>query len=64
MKHTDKITDEIYKESFNKFNPTELFSQLVAVLSREKDRGQMDKLIKDLKSLSGKIFVELKKPKD
>lgn len=51
------------KSSFNKENPTELFSQLVKVLSREKDRGKVENLIKDLKSLSSQVYVELKKPK-
>lgn len=51
------------KKAFNKENAPELFSQLVKVLSREKDRGKVEQLIKDLKSLSSKVFVELKKPK-
>lgn len=51
------------KQSFNKENPTELFSQLVKVLTREKDRGKMTRLIDDLKDVSKKVFVEIKKPR-
>lgn len=49
------------KKSFNKYNPTDLFSQLVKVLSGKSDAGNMDKLIRDLKGLSSKVFIELKK---
>lgn len=51
------------KQAFNKENPADLFSQLVKVITREKDRGNMIRLIPDVKSLSGKIFTEWKKPK-
>lgn len=48
------------KESFNKENPLELFSQLVKVLSK-KQTPEMKQIISELKSLSGKAFEELKK---
>jgi len=66
----EDIIQEILKEahekkSFNKYNPSELISQLVGVLSKEpkREKGQMDKIIKELKSISGDVFKELKKPK-
>jgi len=47
------------KVSFNKENPVDLFSQLVKVLSRKNDKGQMESLIQQLKEISSKIFSEL-----
>lgn len=48
------------KESFNKENPLELFSQLVKVLSK-KNTPEMKQIISELRSLSVKAFEELKK---
>jgi len=66
----ENLIQEIVKEShnkksFNKFNPSELINQLVGVLSKEpkRERGQMDKIIKELKQVSSDVFKELKKPK-
>jgi hypothetical protein len=49
------------KQLFNKFNPQDLFSQLVKVLS-QKDSDEMKEIIRDLRSLSSKVFKELKTP--
>lgn len=61
----EKLIEQIVKESFNKYNPSELVNQLVTVLSKEpkRERGQMDKIIKSVREISSDIFKELKKPK-
>jgi len=51
------------KVSFNKENPVDLFSQLIKVLSREKNRGKINELIGQLRDISSNIFTELKEPK-
>lgn len=51
------------KKSFNKYNPQDLFSQLIGTLSKEEDRGNMKALVKELRQMSSKVFQELKKPK-
>lgn len=53
------------KRSFNKYNPSELISQLVGVLGKEpkREKGKMDDIIKEIKSISSDVFKELKKPK-
>lgn len=48
------------KQSFNKENALELFSQLVKVLSK-KNTPEMKKIISEIKSLSSKAFEELKR---
>ncbi|MDD5649626.1 MAG: hypothetical protein PHF86_04300 [Candidatus Nanoarchaeia archaeon] len=51
------------KEAFNKENLVDLFSQLIKVLTREKDHGDLESLISQVRELSSNIFAELKKPK-
>lgn len=51
------------KISFNKENPTELFSQLVKILQRDGNSPEIPQLIQEAKKLSSKVQDALKKGK-
>ena len=52
------------KESFNKENVTELFSQMVKILERDIKTPAVKDLIKGVKQLSSQVQEELKKSKN
>ncbi|MDD5650263.1 MAG: hypothetical protein PHF86_07605 [Candidatus Nanoarchaeia archaeon] len=49
------------KQSFNKENPVDLFSQLIKVLSKQKEHNNIDSLIDKIRALSSDVFKELNK---
>ena len=55
-----KVIAKIKKESFNKENVTELFSQLVKVIRRDFEPPESDKMVSKLKEVSSNLF-KLKK---
>ena len=53
----------INKESFNKENIPDLFSQIVKICERDGKTPELKTLVKNLKKLSADIQLELKKSK-